>query len=170
MGWLLCLMFALLLSSPPASPVDGTFRGKVIDPPLNQPVARGWIFVQGRNHMRRVEVAHAIVVFGDGIPAHQRHKCNSECLSAGQEVRVTARQDAAGEWRARRVEILYMPTQVAQTSSKSLALPIFTARGSLSWITKNSHSASHRIRLKSNYRYVGVRQYNKPVFQAGLVD
>src|SRR5689334_18835270 len=98
----LALCIALLLTAgQPASAVDGTFRGKVIDPPYNQPAARGWIFVQGRNRMlRRVEVAHAMIVFGEEVPASQRHKCNSECLSAGQEVRVTARQDSAGEWRA----------------------------------------------------------------------
>jgi hypothetical protein len=101
MDWILVLTCAMLLSSPQLSAVDGTFRGKVIEPPANQPLVPGWIFVQGRNRMlRRVEVAHAIVVFGEGIPAHQRHKCNAECLSAGQEVRVTARQDSAGEWRA----------------------------------------------------------------------
>src|ERR1051326_2494192 len=103
MGWLLCVIFVLLLSSPPASAVDGTFRGKVIDPPVNQPIVPGWIFVQGRNRMlRRVEVAHAVIVFGEEIPASQRRKCNAECLTAGQEVRVTARQDSAGEWRGKR--------------------------------------------------------------------
>ncbi|HMC31216.1 MAG TPA: hypothetical protein VKL99_10315 [Candidatus Angelobacter sp.] len=151
MGWVLFLISVLLLFSPPASAVDGTFRGKVIDPPASQPVAPGWIYVQGRNRMlRRVEVSHAVIVFGEEVPASQRHKCNAECLSAGQEVRVTARQDSAGEWWAKRVEILHVPTQVATRARKSSALPIFTAELSLNWITKSSDSASHRIRLKSN--------------------
>src|SRR5215470_1046869 len=167
MGWLLCFVFVLLLSSPPASAVDGTFRGKVIDPPSNQPLAPGWIFVQGRNRMlRRVEVAHAEIVFGEGVPVHQRRKCNAECLSAGQEVRVTARQDSAGEWRAKRVEILHIPTEVARTPGKSLALPIFTAVLSQKQLTKNGDSASHHLRSKSKYRCVGVRRYNEPVFLA----
>src|ERR1051326_5205410 len=127
----------------------------------------GWIFVQGRNRMlRRVEVAHAVIVFGEEIPASQRRKCNAECLTAGQEVRVTAQQDSAGEWRAKRVEILHLPTEVARIVQKPLALPIFTASLSQPEVTKSSDSASHRIRPKSNYRYVGVQQYNKPVFQA----
>src|SRR5437588_9624372 len=87
--------------------VDGTFQGKVIDPPVNQPQAHGWIYVQGRNHLlRRVEVSHASIVFSESVPGNQRHKCGMECLSAGQEVRITAEQDHAGEWRAKRIEIL----------------------------------------------------------------
>lgn len=153
MGWLLCLVFALLLSSPPASAVDGTFRGKVIDPPMNQPVIPGWIFVQGKNRMlRRVEVSHAVVVFGEEIPVHQRRKCNSECLSAGQEVRITARQDSAGEWRAKRVEILRLPTQVAGIYGKSPSLPNLTASFSQPEITGRSDSASHPTREKSKQR------------------
>jgi hypothetical protein len=33
-----------------------------------------------------------------------------ECLEVGQEIRVTAKQDKAGEWRAERVEILHLTT------------------------------------------------------------
>ena len=87
--------------------IDGTFQGRVIDPPTNQPVLQGWIYVQGRNHMlRRVEVSHAAIVFGANVPASQQHKCSMDCLSPGQEVRITAEQDRSGEWRAKRVEIL----------------------------------------------------------------
>ena len=170
MGWILFLIFALLVSSPQVSAVDGTFRGKVIDPPANQPLAKGWIFVQGRNRMlRRVEVAHAVVVFGDGIPAHQRHKCSAECLSAGQEVRVTARQDSAGEWRARRVEILYMPTEVAKTALEAAPLPKLTAALPQSWITNIIVPASYRLRPKSNYRCVRMRQYNEAASRVGVI-
>jgi len=169
MGWILVLIFAALLSSPQVSAVDGTFRGKVIDPPANQPVAPGWIYVQGRNRMlRRVEVAHAVVVFGESIPEHQRHKCNADCLSAGQEVRVTARQDSAGEWRAKRVEILYLPTQVAETGLKCLPPPKLTRVLSQSRVTVTCDSASYRPRVKSIYRDVSARRYNEPVFP-GLV-
>lgn len=90
---------------------DGTFQGRVIDPPLNQRVVRGWIYVQGRNHMlRRVEVSHAEIVFANNVPASQKHKCNADCLTPGQEIRVTAEQDGSGEWRAKRVEILRLTT------------------------------------------------------------
>ena len=91
--------------------VDGTFQGKVIDPPVNQPQTHGWIYVQGRNHMlRRVDVSHAAVVFSENIPPSQRHKCGAECLTPGQEVLITAEQDGTGEWVAKRVEILKVTT------------------------------------------------------------
>ena len=87
--------------------IDGTFQGRVVDPPSSHPLIRGWIYVQGPNHtLRRVEVSHAAIVFGESVPVSQRHKCTMECLSAGQEVRVTAEQDRTGEWRAKRIEIL----------------------------------------------------------------
>ena len=91
--------------------VDGTFQGKVIDPPSNLPKSQGWIYVQGRNHMlRRVEVSHASIVFSKSLPDSQRHKCGVECLTPGQEVRVTAEQDRSGEWRAKRIEIIRVTT------------------------------------------------------------
>ena len=91
--------------------VDGTFQGKVIDPPSNLPKPQGWIYVQGRNHMlRRVEVSHASIVFSSSVPDNQHHKCGVECLTPGQEVRVTAEQDRSGEWRAKRIEIIRVTT------------------------------------------------------------
>ncbi|HEY6971369.1 MAG TPA: hypothetical protein VJA94_19325 [Candidatus Angelobacter sp.] len=98
------LVFLACLS---AWAIDGTFQGRVVDPPTSHPLVRGWIYVQGPNHtLRRVEVSHAAIVFGESVPVSQRHKCTMECLSAGQEVRVTAEQDRSGEWRAKRIEIL----------------------------------------------------------------
>lgn len=86
---------------------DGTFVGRIVDPSPEQSQPPGWIFVQGRNHMvRRVEISHATIVFGQEIPVGQRRKCGPECLEAGQEIRVIAAQDSSGEWRAKRVEIL----------------------------------------------------------------
>ncbi|HEX7288943.1 MAG TPA: hypothetical protein VF532_22350 [Candidatus Angelobacter sp.] len=105
------LICALLACTPPLYATDGMFQGKVIDPPHNQLQKPGWIFVQGRNHMaRRVEVTHAVIVFGEHVPASQRRACGVECLVAGQEVRVTAEQDSSGEWRAKKVEILRLNT------------------------------------------------------------
>lgn len=90
---------------------EGVFQGKIVDPPTAEAHRAGWIFVQGRNHMlRRVEVAHAEIVFGDQIPVSQRRKCKMDCLAAGQEIRVTAEQDSSGEWRAKRIEILQLTT------------------------------------------------------------
>jgi len=154
MAWAPCLALLLLAAGPQSLAVDGTFRGKVIDPPANQPVVRGWIFIQGRNHMlRRVEVAHAVVVFGESVPASHRHKCNADCLSAGQEVRVTARQDSAGEWRAKLVEILEMPTQMAKIREKTRSLPNLTRDFSQSRVTGRSEPASEHPREKSKYQH-----------------
>jgi len=135
---LLSLVFGLLAYGPMALAVDGTFRGKITDPPASEPVVKGWIFVQGRNHMlRRVEVAHAEIVYGEEIPASERHNCNVDCLRAGQEVRITAHQDSSGEWRAKRVEILKMnkPTHLSAGS-----LPNFTRFSPVGKITNPGES------------------------------
>lgn len=114
--WLCCLALALLLAVPTAFAADGTFSGKVVDAPANQSAVAGWVFIQGRNHLlRRVEVAHAEVLFGEDIPVSQRHKCDAECLSPGLEVRITANQDKSGEWHAKQVEILKIGVNDAVT-------------------------------------------------------
>lgn len=115
--WVLCLFFLTLFAVPSAIAADGTFLGKIVDAPANAPDAPGWIFVQGRNHMlRRVEVAHAEILFGEDVPVSDRHKCSSECLSSGQEVRITAHQDGEGEWRAKRVEILKIANKTSESA------------------------------------------------------
>ena len=115
--WVLCLFFLTLFAVPSVIAADGTFLGKIVDPPANAPDTPGWIFVQGRNHMlRRVEVAHAEISFGEDVPVSQRRKCSSECLSSGQEVRITAHQDSDGEWRAKRVEILRIANKTSESS------------------------------------------------------
>lgn len=164
MAWALCLALLLLAASPQAPAVDGTFRGKVVEPPENQPASPGWIFVEGRNRMlRRVEVSHAVIIFAEEVPVQQRRKCNSECLSAGEEVRITAHQDAAGEWRAKLVEILRVPTRVAQLPERPPSLPIFTPKFTLQEVTVRNVPASYRLREKSNLKYVSARRYNERV-------
>jgi hypothetical protein len=125
--WVLSLALGLLAYGPTAFAADGTFRGKITDPPPSEPAVKGWIFVQGRNRMlRRVEVAHAEIIYGEEIPPSERHDCNADCLKAGQEVRITAHQDASGEWRAKRVEILTLTKPAVQTQAKAVSLPNFT--------------------------------------------
>jgi hypothetical protein len=111
-----CLLLGLiLLATLPGFSAEGIFQGKVVNTPADEPVRPGWIFVQGGNHLlRRVEVAHAVIAFGQQVPLSQRRKCGPECLEVGQEIRVTAHQDVAGEWRASRVEILRLTTNVMQ--------------------------------------------------------
>ncbi len=122
----LSLAFVMLFAFQSAFAADGTFLGKVIDPPAGAPVASGWIYVQGKNNMlRRVQVAHAVILFGEDVPASQRRKCNAECLSPGQEVRVTAHQDTSGEWQAKQVEILKITTKIAEIPPQLKSLPDF---------------------------------------------
>lgn len=110
-SWAVVLIIAMLLLPVAGWCTSGVFQGTVIDPPNADHSIPGWIFVQGRNHMlRRVEVAHAVIEFGGGVPVAQRHSCRMECLEVGQEIRVIANQDKAGEWRAVRVEILHLTT------------------------------------------------------------
>ncbi len=117
-------LLLILLASPPAIAAEGVFEGKVIDPPTGEPASPGWIFVQGRNQLlRRVEVAHAVIVFAQQISPRQRRKCGPECLEVGQEIRVTADQDSAGEWRAKRVEILRLTTRRTSAKTASLSRP-----------------------------------------------
>ena len=126
--WVVSLAFGLLLSSSAVFAVDGTFRGKIADPPASESAVKGWIFVEGRNQMlRRVEVAHAEIVYSEEVPAsNQRRNCNSDCLIKGQEVRITAHQDASGEWRAKRVEILKLTVQTTEKRLTTRSLLNFT--------------------------------------------
>jgi hypothetical protein len=104
----LCLLITLAV---PSLAIDGTFQGRVVNPPVAQPNLQGWIYVQGGNHViRRVEVQHAEIVYAQDLAVSRRHKCSLECLTVGQEIRVTAEQDRSGEWRAKRVEILKLTT------------------------------------------------------------
>ena len=138
---MLILVFGLLTVVPTACAVDGTFRGKITEPPANEPVVKGWIFIQGRNRMlRRVEVAHAEIVYGEEIPASERHHCKADCLRAGQEVRVTALQDSAGEWRAKRVEILMQASPTTDIHHKTASLPNFTHFSPLEQVTGQGKS------------------------------
>jgi hypothetical protein len=108
MRWRLSgLVLMLLLVSELSFGAEGIFQGTVVDPPRSQQASPGWIFVEGGNHLlRKVEVTHAEIVFGAQVPDKEKRKCGPECLTPGQEVRITAEQDQSGEWRARRVEIL----------------------------------------------------------------
>jgi hypothetical protein len=137
---LVALLFSL--ASGLSFGAEGIFQGTVVDPPASQPASPGWIFVEGGNHLlRKVEVTHAVIVFGPQVPPSRKRKCGPECLSAGQEVRVTAEQDASGEWRARQVEILRTADRrsglTAEVRRDGLRLP---GRAGLSFVKACSNS------------------------------
>lgn len=97
----------------------GSFRGKVVRPPAGKE-HQGWLYVQGRNKMlRRVAVETAVVVYSNDVPGHQREKDPAKGLFEGTEVRVTAEQDDAGEWRALRIEILKVPARASSAKARA---------------------------------------------------
>jgi len=88
-----------------------------------------------------VEVAHAEIVYGEEVPvSNQRHNCNSDCLVKGQEVRITAHQDASGEWRAKRVEILKVGVQSTEKHLSAGTLLNFTPVGYSPEVTNSDDS------------------------------
>lgn len=124
------LLMAVMVCSGAAASVEGTFQGKVVDPPVKAPRMNGWIYVEGRNHMlRRVEVRHATVVFSDRIPASQQRPCRMDCLAPGQEILVTAEQDQSGEWHAKRIEILSLTVERAWALGPGDEKPAFQVAG-----------------------------------------
>jgi hypothetical protein len=111
---MIAIIFSVALS---ALAVDGTFQGKVVDPPEDAPHVEGWIFIQGHNNaLRRVEITHAKIIYADEIPAQKRRKCDRDCVEPGQLVRVTAEQDSGGQWRAKEIEILRLTENPARTA------------------------------------------------------
>src|SRR5262245_34661271 len=99
-AWTTVILGFVILSSLVFA-TEGTFQGKIVDPPAKEAAAPGCIFVQGHRHLvRRVDVSKAVIVQAPGAPSSQGKKCGPECLAVGQEVRVTAVQDTSGEWRA----------------------------------------------------------------------
>jgi len=97
----------------------GIFQGQVY---RDQKTAPGWIYVQGRNSLlRKVEISRARVVYAASVPAAERAADPALDLTQGAEVRVTAEQDGAGEWRASRVEIIQIRRHSAPQSRAQAA-------------------------------------------------
>ncbi len=67
---------------------------------------KGWISVEGKNHMvRRVDVSQAEITYDESSAAAPGGNA-ANALIPGNEVRVTAEQDEDGHWKATRVEVL----------------------------------------------------------------
>lgn len=96
-----------------AAGTPGIFQGSVVEAPNHREA--GWMYVAARNgSVRRVGVAGAVFAYDDDVPASARRSPVPQLLPAGTRVRVTAEQNAAGEWRASRVEILENAGRSAQ--------------------------------------------------------
>lgn len=91
----------------------GVFQGSVVES-TNQHEP-GWMYVAARHGaVRRVAVGDAVFAYDDEVPASARRTPVPRLLPAGTRVRVTAEQNAAGEWRASRVEILGVAERSAE--------------------------------------------------------
>ncbi len=76
--------------------------------------------MKGKNGViRRVEVSAAKVAYADSVPREQRTQPAASALQPGTEIRVTAAQDANGEWRASRIEITAAVAATPPTDSNS---------------------------------------------------
>ncbi len=117
----------VLFSATLLAGTEGSFRGVIVADNVHG--KKGWISVQGKNHLiRRVNVSEAEIVYDESATAAPKGNA-ANALIPGNEVRVTAEQDEDGEWRARRVEVLIpvaremkkavtSPTPVPQPTSK----------------------------------------------------
>lgn len=86
----------------------GTFRGIVVH--ASQPGK--WVYVRGaRGITRRVDLSQAKIIFSPSVPAAAQSKDGLRSIAEGTEVRITAVQDAEGEWKATRVEVLKTPAK-----------------------------------------------------------
>ncbi len=101
------LLLAMLMVVPVHSALaaaPGSFAGTVVSGPEG---SETWLYVQGRNHsVRRVNVFGASFHYDNDVPISERKTPVPTTLPAGTQVRITAEQDEAGEWRATDVEIL----------------------------------------------------------------
>jgi hypothetical protein len=101
---LLTIALALLCSLASFAGTPGEFRGTVVSGPEQ---SGQWVYVEGYNHsVRRVDVRRAKIRYDSEVPQAERQKPVPKSLAVGMQIRVTAEQDDAGEWRAIEVEIL----------------------------------------------------------------
>lgn len=108
------LLLALSLTAFAGTP--GIFQGRIYQDERPTP---GWIYVQARNGMlRKVEISRARVTYASSVASADRATDPTQDLVHGAEVRVTAEQDAAGEWRASRVEIIKIQRHQLQSGAQ----------------------------------------------------
>jgi hypothetical protein len=94
----------LLVATQVFAGTPGTFRGVVY---LGRNTKPGWVYIVGRNDsLRLVHIADANVSYAEEFPPERRRSVPAQDLRPGAEVRVTAEQDAEGNWRASQIEII----------------------------------------------------------------
>jgi len=107
------LASAVVFFSVASFAASGTFRGTLVQDPVTQG-PQTWLYLQSPNgSVRRVEVSHAELVYGEEIRRQPHPAKASEVLRQGVCLRIRAAQNEAGEWADIRVEIIEMPPKSA---------------------------------------------------------
>jgi hypothetical protein len=84
----------------------GSFAGKIVATPNQDPASRKWIYVQAaKGLLRRVDISQASIRYDPQFRRSDRRARAVDSLREGAEVRVTASQDPAGEWKATEITI-----------------------------------------------------------------
>jgi hypothetical protein len=98
------LLAVVLLAAAAHAGTPGTFRGELYP---GQDTKPGWVYIVGRNEtLRLVHIANASVFYAEGYPTRLRRQKPATSLKPGTDVRVTAEQDANGNWQATEIEII----------------------------------------------------------------
>jgi hypothetical protein len=107
------LASAVVFFSVASFAASGTFRGTLVQEPVTQG-SQTWLYLQSPNgSVRRVEVSHARLVYGEEMRRQSHPAKASDVLRKGVTLRITASQNESGEWAATRVEIIEMPPKAA---------------------------------------------------------
>lgn len=98
------VLAVMLLTAAAFAGTPGTFRGVLYPGQNTKP---GWVYIVGRNEtLRLVHIANASVSYAEEFPARLRREKPAKSLRPGADVRITAEQDADGNWEATEVEII----------------------------------------------------------------
>jgi hypothetical protein len=77
-----------------------------VENPKGEP-SSGFEYLRARNgNTRKVETSKAIVAYDESVPKEQQLGAAADALKPGADVRITAQQEADGEWHASRIDIL----------------------------------------------------------------
>ena len=100
------LMMALLFFVPlMAANTSGVFRGILVENPHGP--TKGFVYLRSHNgNMRRVETSKATIAYDESVPKDQQTGTAADALKPGADVRITAEQEADGEWHASRIDIM----------------------------------------------------------------
>ncbi len=104
---LLALAMGLFFVVPQmAANTSGMFRGILVEGPKGEP-SSGFVYLRARNgNTRKVETSKAVVAYDASVPKEQQTGAAADALKPGADVRITAEQEADGEWHASRIDIM----------------------------------------------------------------